>query len=645
MFKKIVTGLFVFFIICAHSLLAQTSSALTQNDFLLIEIITAVSLFLSIIMLAVLLVLYYKQSKGVKLMYENLEGKIKSLILDFEELKKSFSGMNDAILPKIQNLHDETKKILGEELKPMLCSLSKSLEEDITLDQEIKLKIDNILTQVDQLSKSYQSLSDKMDSFSKDLKSESEKVLQSEVKTKVEIDEKISILNLPISSELQKIEEKIDELFLKIDAFSSKNASSIIQTPSPQISKVKPLSDYPSSLPNATVGKEYNVDILKILSEPNAFDVSVIIPNELTGLSFTQSNSLISGVPAVSGDFKLKLKFKHKNQIAQERYLEKMLLLIINPDPKSLWKNLPCDKNDPYWKEDFSSKIMHKEKIMMAASARGRSHAQEGKFRDDAFKLDYLDDGWYLLAVADGAGSAKYSRRGSEIACDIGFKTLIDKIGKMQADVFEAKVKEYLVSKNDPKLYKNISDISYDVMGGVAFSAYQAIKEEAAKKIDSDNKPALIKDFATTFIVSAVKKFDFGWFIMSYWIGDGGIGIFKKGDSVKLLGEPDGGEFAGQTRFLTMSDIWEPTEILRRIKFEICDDFTALILMTDGITDPKLETENNLKDISKWDLLWKDIETEVNFDRKNINADKELLKWLEFWSAGNHDDRTIAILY
>jgi hypothetical protein len=67
--------------------------------------------------------------------------------------------------------------------------------------------------------------------------------------------------------------------------------------------------------------------------------------------------------------------------------------------------------------------------------------------------------------------------------------------------------------------------------------------------------------------------------------------------------------------------------------------------MTDGVTDPKLETENNLKDIAKWNLLWQDIEKEVNFDKENLNTDKELLKWLEFWSPGNHDDRTIAILY
>jgi hypothetical protein len=51
---------------------------------------------------------------------------------------------------------------------------------------------------------------------------------------------------------------------------------------------------------------------------------------------------------------------------------------------------------------------------------------------------------------------------------------------------------------------------------------------------------------------------------------------------------PDGGEFSGQTRFLTMREvIADGSEMLRRIKFKLFDKFTMLALMTDGISDPK----------------------------------------------------------
>ncbi|MDE6654142.1 MAG: protein phosphatase 2C domain-containing protein, partial [Muribaculaceae bacterium] len=63
--------------------------------------------------------------------------------------------------------------------------------------------------------------------------------------------------------------------------------------------------------------------------------------------------------------------------------------------------------------------------------------------------------------------------------------------------------------------------------------------------------------------------------------------------------------------------------------------------------------DRNLNDYSRWkhfyDLLQKgfpeDDITGVNLASDGDSARKQLLDWLNFWSAGNHDDRTIAILY
>ena len=67
--------------------------------------------------------------------------------------------------------------------------------------------------------------------------------------------------------------------------------------------------------------------------------------------------------------------------------------------------------------------------------------------------------------------------------------------------------------------------------------------------------------------------------------------------------------------------------------------------MTDGVTDPKFETDANLFKIEKWDDLWIDLSKEVDFKDDNESSADQLLKWLDFWSPGNHDDRTIAILF
>ena len=120
----------------------------------------------------------------------------------------------------------------------------------------------------------------------------------------------------------------------------------------------------------------------------------------------------------------------------------------------------------------------------------------------------------------------------------------------------------------------------------------------------------------------------------------------KERSYFKLLGTPDEGEFAGQTRFLTMPEIFrDVTSFYGRLKFSIEQDFTSLMLMTDGVSDPMFETDANLNKIEKWDALWENITKEVELTDDNTESQYQLLKWLDFWSQGNHDDRTIAILY
>lgn len=150
---------------------------------------------------------------------------------------------------------------------------------------------------------------------------------------------------------------------------------------------------------------------------------------------------------------------------------------------------------------------------------------------------------------------------------------------------------------------------------------------------------AKINDFAATLIWGLFKKFEFGWFISAFAVGDGGIAVYTEDGDVKVLNQPDGGEYAGQTRFVTMAHIWEATdEISTRMQVHVVPNFTAIVAMSDGVSDPKFGTDSNFFDTQEWHKFWKDDLAQI--DLKN---EEELLKWLDFWSAGNHDDRTIAI--
>jgi serine/threonine protein phosphatase PrpC len=373
---------------------------------------------------------------------------------------------------------------------------------------------------------------------------------------------------------------------------------------------------------------------------------------EQIGLVHNTETKEITGIPLLAGDHKIILKIKRNDWSEGKPIFEREINLIINPDPKTLWKNIPTPTDIEYFKPDSDKSYVKVEAVsgflgtgksprkdMVAASQRGRSHAQEGKARDDDFALKYIKEhDWYIMAVADGAGSAKSSRKGSEIACNT-VKKVCEQFIRSHHKEFEQLIKEFSSDKTGEKR-KKMGDSLYKILGNAVFKSLKNIEEEAK----TSSKPT--KDFATTLIISICKKFKFGWFVGAFWVGDGGIGIYNKETKfLKVLGESDGGEFAGQTRFLTMPEITQPAELYRRLRFDIVDDFTALILMTDGVTDPKFETDANLGRFEKWDELWDDLSKEVKLIDDNTAAADQLLSWLDFWSPGNHDDRTIAILY
>jgi serine/threonine protein phosphatase PrpC len=156
---------------------------------------------------------------------------------------------------------------------------------------------------------------------------------------------------------------------------------------------------------------------------------------------------------------------------------------------------------------------------LVAASKRGRSHANEGKFRDDDFEVKYVKDiGWYIMAVADGAGSAKYSRRGSQIACQFVSQALEEASRQQLGKELEEALKEFK-SGGSEQSRSAISRPLYETLGQAAFGALKQIEAEDGAK------SAQLRDFATTLLIGVSKKFSFGHFVSAFWIGDGGIAV------------------------------------------------------------------------------------------------------------------------
>lgn len=434
-------------------------------------------------------------------------------------------------------------------------------------------------------------------------------------------------------------------------------------------------------LPNGTVKKEYSgsfslpaeiVSEVWVSSEMSSaleevgLSASIVPDKTIEALGdnaeeakITHSHTIkISGKAREAKEVQVVFKYKHTDWIDGEDVSEFSIPIVFNPDPRSLWKDIPTPENIIFHKPDSDKKYILVEEVegsgprkdIVAASQRGRSHANEGKPRDDDFKLDYCKDSdWYILAVADGAGSAKYSRQGSKIACETVVSFCKDKLNDSAS--FEEKILAYNKEKteNEETARKSMANEIYNIVGNAAFWAHKQINQAA---VDNNVHP---KDFATTLLFSICKKFDFGWFIASYWVGDGAMCILNtEKKTCKMLGIPDEGEYSGQTRFLTMPEIFsDAASTMSRLRFSIEDDFTSLILMTDGVSDAMFNVTKDLSEYDKWESLWEKLNngfpndeiSGVDFSDDNEDSQNQLLNWLNFWSPGNHDDRTIAILY
>lgn len=222
--------------------------------------------------------------------------------------------------------------------------------------------------------------------------------------------------------------------------------------------------------------------------------------------------------------------------------------------------------------------------------------------------------------IVDKAPSETTPKRGAFI------KEVIDKLNMEISKASSPKEVEILLKK---------------LLGRLAYYVAADIKDRA--KVDQK----LMKDYSTTLLFCLAKKVEGYWFIATFWVGDGAV-VLIENNQATLLGEPDEGEFSGQTQFITSREILtkintDPTN--SRYSFKVLKDFQAIMLMTDGITDPCFETTANLHSSDRWMDYFQKLENNVHLSNRNESTTSALMDSISFYSKGNHDDRTLAIIY
>ena len=446
----------------------------------------------------------------------------------------------------------------------------------------------------------------------------------------------------PLFEEFAKDETNIDAVRviqenqkMMIDKWRIKNA-------------IQDIIDKHLVVPNAMVDKPYSVNLDFVKLGMNDITYSEFENLENYGLEYDNETETIKGNPTQSGDFRINMKFRVTGEPDDSELNEKRISLIINANPKSLWKDLSSTQTeDNYWKEDTAQDFQKLgDKHIVVASKRGRSHANVGSFRDDDFAFkNFPETGWNVVCVADGAGSATLARQGSKIACDGIIDYFTENLTTESFFEFDNLLQEYNLGTGDD-IQKKLNIFVYNKLGSAAFHVHQAL-EAFANKTETN-----IKDFHSTLIFVLFKKYEFGYAILSFGVGDCPIGLLNKDlTEIKLMNWLDVGEYGGGTRFITMPEIFSSDKFGTRFGFKLVEDFSYLMLMTDGIYDPKFVVEANLEKIEKWQEFLEDLggnneeNIKVEFKAENSEIANQLSAWMDFWSPGNHDDRTLAVIF
>lgn len=412
----------------------------------------------------------------------------------------------------------------------------------------------------------------------------------------------------------------------------------------------KPVALPKLRLPNGTADTPYvhSFDLSKI-PELSVYRITAIAGLEGSGLAFDPQVPRIHGTPLAEAGKSHEFTFVatlEKRLVEGGNTYTTDVNLFINPHPRSLWKEIDPDPTLEFQKAHKRSADHHSGGLRaVAASVRGRSHANSGTFREDDFHVRADTTGnWTVIAVSDGAGSAKYSRRGSQIATEHSVDLLAAALPTIDAQLATLLPPQSAADHGaDPKVLDAVSHALLEPVGRAAFQASKAIQAEAVKlKVEE-------KLLSATLLLAAVRPYEGGLLVAAYWVGDGAAAIFDpETGTLHLLGDADAGEYSGQTRFLLSSEFagnaWD--SITKRFRCRFVPAGSTVVLMTDGVSDPKFGTDNSLRDPGRWLSWWRDdLCANVNLSRENVLLPKDLEAYLGFWSQGEHDDRTLALVY
>lgn len=258
------------------------------------------------------------------------------------------------------------------------------------------------------------------------------------------------------------------------------------------------------------------------------------------------------------------------------------------------WKYIDAPKDAPEPHEDFNKiniDINNGKFRAFGASVRGLLHKHEGTHRDDWFEIG-TSGYWTIIAVADGAGSKKFSRIGAKESCQKAVQVLKESLEFLRLTDF--KTKSAWKDAYNPKI--NLENIDVNIKNArhaviEAFvSSCERLKNYANDSANQEKfnellgRKFIVDDLACTLNIALHYPSEWGSVIIGCQIGDGLIGIVMPDGQSKVLSESDSGGYAGETKFLVSEGMCNDDVLLPRTEI-FADSISALLVMTDGVSN------------------------------------------------------------
>jgi len=441
---------------------------------------------------------------------------------------------------------------------------------------------------------------------------------------------------------------------------------------------------YKVEIKNGMVGQRYRQHIA--VSAPTGGSVPTDIGASVSpenGLRFSQSTTSIEGTPTTNGDFFATIWWS--DQRGGHLFVKRDFY--VNLDPAKSWVFREPEWNSAYAKPHRDVQYISSDLVggrLAGASVRGRSHAKEAKFREDDFFIGHSL--WSVMVVADGAGSASTSREGSRIVAKTVGSVLLDLLGgpsgqqladqvrKIQvpdanaqnADERKSTAGPESVAGDAPGPDVSVKSIRDKLKSTFLIATTRAIRDIGERMTENN---LTFRDFSSTLLATACLRWEGRSFVATLWIGDGAIAVGGTGQVTRdghpagpftLMGESDGGEYAGQTVFLD-ERFGEPERLNPRVRIEWFDGAPWILAMSDGVSDARIGDHRELHDGEKWKALWAELEPalprkiEHQSDIQNDPGSSpnisgagtftRLVEFLEEYTPQYHDDCTVAVLW